>query len=205
MKLPIAILLSLSAATALADTPRVCANKDEAARIAPALARGPVGPVSSAAIATELSLNEALIVSTYKPEQAVGVSGASFAQVWGSLNAWGESMILITKGGNVFEVTSKIRPGEPSKRSKFFNLKGSGAGLGGHLRPDLISAIYGFALPTKEGAARGLMFFGENGESAYGVFVASEGRQPSADELAKFQATWDLLKSLPALCAAAAH
>ncbi len=202
MKLPIAIILCLSATTAIADTPRVCANKDEAARIAPALAKGPVGPVSSAAIATELGLNEALIVSTYKPEQAVGVSGASFAQVWGSLNAWGESMILITKGGNVFEVTSKIPPGEPSKRSKFFNLKASGAGLGGHLRPDLITAIYGFALPTKEGATRGLMFFGESGESAYGVFIASEGRQPTADEMAKFQATWDLLKSLPPLCAA---
>lgn len=202
MKLPIAIILCLSATTAIADTPRVCANKDEAARIAPALAKGPVGPVSSAAIATELGLNEALIVSTYKPEQAVGVSGASFAQVWGSLNAWGESMILITKGGNVFEVTSKIPPGEPSKRSKFFNLKGSGAGLGGHLRPDLITAIYGFALPTKDGATRGVMFFGDNADSVYGVFVASEGRQPTADEMAKFQATWDLLKSLPPLCAA---
>ena len=201
MKFTIAILLSLSAATAIADTPRVCANKDEAARIAPALAKGPVGPVSSAALAAELGLNEALIVSSYDRQQAVGVSGASFAQVWGSLTAWGESMTLITKGGNVFEVTSKIPPGEPSKRSKFFNLKGSGAGLGGHLRPDLITAIYGFALPTKDGATRGLMFFGADGESVYGVFVASEGRQPTADEMAKFQATWDLLKSLPPLCA----
>ena len=143
MKFPIAILLSLSAATAVADPPRLCANKDEAARIAPALAKGPVGPVSSAALAQALGLKEALIVSSYDRQQAVGVSGASFAQVWGSLNAWGESMTLITKGGNVFEVTSKIPPGEPSKRSKFFNLKGSGAGLGGHLRPDLITAIYG--------------------------------------------------------------
>lgn len=202
MKFPIAILLSLSAATAVADPPRLCANKDEAARIAPALAKGPVGPVSSAALAQELGLNEALIVSSYDRQQAVGVSGASFAQVWGSLNAWGESMILVTKGGNVFEITSKIPPGEPSKRSKFFNLKGSGAGLSGHLRPDLITAIYGFALPTKDGATRGVMFFGENGDSVYGVFVASEGRQPTADEMAKFQATWDLLKSLPPLCAA---
>jgi hypothetical protein len=46
------------------------------------------------------------------------------------------------------------------------------------------------------------MFFGENADSSYGVFVASEGRQPTADEMAKFQATWDLLKSLPPLCAA---
>ena len=202
MKLPIAILLSLSATTALADPPRVCANKDEAARIAPALAKGPVGPVTSAALAQELGLNEALIVSSYDRQQAVGVSGASFAPVWASLNAWGESMILITKGGNVFEVTSKVPPGEPSKRSKFFNLKGSGAGLSGHLRPDLITAIYGFALPTKDGATRGVMFFGENAESVYGVFVASEGRQPTVDEMAKFQATWDLLKSLPPLCTA---
>ncbi len=202
MKLPVSILVFLSATAALADPPRVCANKDEAARIAPALAKGPVGPVTSAALAQELGLNEALIVSSYDRQQAVGVSGASFAQVWGSLNAWGESMILITKGGNVFEVRSKVPPGEPSKRSKFFNLKGSGPGFSGHLRPDLITAIYGFALPTKDGATRGLMFFGENGESVYGVFVASEGRQPTADEMAKFQATWDLLKSLPPLCAA---
>jgi putative heme iron utilization protein len=202
MRLPIAIILCLSAAAASAEPPRVCANKEEAARIAPALARGPVGPVTSAALAQELGLNEALIVSTYNPEHAVGVSGASFAQVWSSLNAWGESMVLITKGGNVFEVTSRIPPGEPSKRSKFFNLKASGAALGGHLRPDLLTAIYGFALPTKDGATRGVMFFGENADSSYGVFVASEGRQPTADEMAKFQATWDLLKSLPPLCAA---
>lgn len=205
MKTLLSICLFASAAAALADTPRLCANTAEAALIAPALAKGPVGPVSSAAVGQELKLNEALIVSTYKPEQAVGVSGANFAPVWSSLNAWGDSMILITKGGNVFEVSSKVRPGEPSKRSKFFNLQGSGPGLSGHLRPDLISAIYGLALPTKEGAARGLMFFGEQGESVFGVFVASEGREPSADELAKFKTTWDLLKSLPPVCGSAPH
>ncbi len=201
MKKLLVIFFSLSAAGAFADPQRVCANKDEAALIAPLLAKGPVGPVSSAAIGLELKLNEALVVSTYNHDQAIGVSGAHFAAIWNSLTTWGESMILITKGGNVFEVTSAIRPGEPSKRSKFFNLQGSAGALGGHLRPDLVSAIYGLALPTKEGAVRGLMFFGEQGEGLFGVFVAAEGRQPTAAELAKFQATWSLLKSLPPLCA----
>jgi putative heme iron utilization protein len=195
------VLLATLIAPAFAAPPRVCANSDEAARIAPLLAKDPVGPVSSAMIGQQLGLNEALVVSSYGRDKAIGVGAENFAAIWKNLNGWDKAMVLITKGGNVFEVSTKIVTGKPSERSKYFNLEYQGPGLAGHLRPDLLSAIYALALPTKEGMARGLMFFGEQGESVFGVFVPGEGGKPTARQLADFDATWALLKSLPAICA----
>jgi putative heme iron utilization protein len=178
----------------------VCATGDEVARITPLLAKGPLGPTTTAMAGRELALPEALVASALPRDQAVGVAGSHFAELWNSLTAWPEALFLLQKSGNVFEVRSPVRPGKPSTRSKFFNIEGEGVGLGGHLRPVLISAIYGYAFPGKEATIRGVMFFDDRGEAAFGAFVGGEGRDATPDELAKWNATWALLRSLPRLC-----
>jgi putative heme iron utilization protein len=196
------VLFVFLAGTAFAEPPPLCVNAEQNEAISSMVSGTVVGPVTSATVSGMLNVNEAQVVSTYGDSRAVGVPGDRFHEVWTSLNQWGEVMILITKGGNVFEVISTVRPGEPSKRTKYFNLIGEGAGLSGHLRPDLVSAIYGLLLPTKEGMVRGVMFFGEKGEAVFGVFMGAGGREPSAEQLGKFTATWNLLKSLPRVCRA---
>ena len=135
-------------------------------------------------------------------EQAVGTSNDAFAKVWESITAWPDATTMIMKDASVFEVQGPLPAGEPSTRSKYFNLgTHQAAGLGGHLRPDLFSSIYAIAIEGKDGAAtRGVVFHGPSGESVFSVYIAAEGSTPSPEALAKFEATMALIKSLPRVC-----
>ncbi len=61
--------------------------------------------------------------------------------------------------------------GAPSTRSQFYNLKQEGAGLGGHLRPDQLGAIYAVDLAGAQGQLRGITFVDLAGDSMFGVYV----------------------------------
>lgn len=184
-----------------ADAPpaaATCATTDETARVRALYSKGPAPmPFQSQ---EELKLPESTIASALPTELATGIDGAHFRAVWDSLATWDNALVMIRKGGNVFEVNTKIVAGEPSKRSKFFNL-GHESSLSGHLRPDLIASIYAVALPGREGVARGVFFYDAAGESVFGVFLPGEGAEPSAAALAGFEKTRSMIRSLPPRCA----
>jgi putative heme iron utilization protein len=182
---------------AAVPTKAPCPTPEESRRISELYAKSPA-PMTFAA-APQLKLTEVIVAGGLPRSLGTGVDGAHFREIWASLTEWPSAMVLIMKGGNVFEITTRIPPGEPSKRSKYFNL--DDAALSGHLRPDLISAIHAVQLPAQEGQARGLLFYDEKGDSVFGVFLA-EGADPTAEQLAKFEQTWRLLQSLPQRCAA---
>ncbi len=180
------------------QAPAPCPTADEARRIAEAFARKPA-PMPFAA-APGLKLAEVVVAGGMPSSLGAGIDGSHFTEVWDSLATWPESMVLFMKGGNVFEIATRIPRGEPSDKSRYFNLdEGT---LSGHLRPDLITAIHGLQMPANEGFVRGVLFYDASGESVFGVFVNAEGREPSASEVARFDATWKLLKSLPQRCKA---
>lgn len=192
--------LSLPALAAAADAPPVaatCATTTEAARVAALYSKGPAPMPFQAQ--EELKLPESTIASALPGAVAAGIDGSYFRAVWDSLVRWETAMVMIRKGGNVFEVTTKIVAGEPSKRSKYFNL-GHESSFSGHLRPDLVASIYAVALPGREGLARGVFFYDAAGESVFGVFLPGEGATPSARAIADFENTWNVVKSLPARC-----
>lgn len=201
-----AILLLASAQTFVtAATPQsgaqagaICASKAEVALVRAAFAK-PAPPAPFAA-ARELKLRESVVVSALPAAQAYGVAASHFQAVWESLQTWESSVFVVMKGGHVFETYGKIFHGEPSKRSNFFNLHGDGAGMSGHLRPDLLSAIYVIDIPGKEASMRGVMFYDQDGEAAFGVYVPGEGAAPPASLVKAFQNTAAEIRALPALC-----
>jgi putative heme iron utilization protein len=75
------------------------------------------------------------------------------------------------------------------------------AGLSGHLRPDLVSAIWAVSLEGREGPLRGVMFLDAAGATAFSVFLP-EGAQPTAGEAAQFAATRALIDAGPRVCPA---
>jgi putative heme iron utilization protein len=176
-----------------------CASPEEAARVRAKYASGPAPlPFQAAA---ELKLTESTIASALPPALSLGVDGTHFRAIWDSLGGWGETMILLLKGANVIEVHSKVPAGEPSSRSKFFNL--GEAAFSGHLRPDLVTAIHIFAMQGREGMVRGVFFYDESGANVFGVFIGGEGAEPAAGQIAAFERTWSLFKGLPRRCGAA--
>jgi len=198
---PVSLLISTLAGLALppaaAGLPPWCASPAQVARVAPLYAANPVPPPFMTA--GQLGLPEGVVASSLPADQALGVAGARFPEVWQSLQGWDQALTLVLKGGNVFEIHGRIPPGEPSTRSQFFNLKNDGDGLAGHLRPDLVGAIYAVNLVGREGPMRGLSFVDQQGESLFGVYLP-EGRDPTPALVAQFQRTWNLLAAMPRAC-----
>lgn len=203
LSLMVAVLASTAGAQNAADKKAaapLCASAAEKSAVAALFARE--RPPATHQAAAELKLPEAKVVSALPAAQAHGVPGRYFQQVWSSLERWETSVAVVMKGGHVFETYGKVFHGEPSKRSNFFNLHGEGAGLSGHLRPDLIGSIYAVEIPGKDAVLRGVLFYDQAGDIAFGVYVPGEGHKPSKALLEQFAATNKEIRSWPALCPA---
>lgn len=192
-----ACVFGLPAFATAGETPALCATAAQKALIAPLYAGNPVPAPFMAA--RKLGLPEAVIASALPVVQATGVSAAGFSKVWESLQGWDQALTLVLKGDNVFEIHGRVPPGAPSTRSAFFNLKAADAGLGGHLRPDLLGAIYAVNLDGPEGPMRGVAFMDQQGEGVFGVYLP-ESREPSAALVAQFDKTQALMAAMPRLC-----
>lgn len=175
-----------------------CATPAQVSAVGAALAGKEPGPLYG--VAASLKLPEAVVASALPAAEAHGVSASHFAQIWKSLESWDDAMSLVTKGANIIEIRGRVGIGEPSKRSKFFNISREGGGLTGHLRPDLYASIYAVSRPGKESTLRGVTFYDQAGDAVFSVFLPGEGETPSAAVVRQFEATWTLMRSLPTLC-----
>ncbi|MEO7386160.1 MAG: ChuX/HutX family heme-like substrate-binding protein [Gammaproteobacteria bacterium] len=191
-----AVVLSGWCATALAG-PSLCADAAQTATVRAFYATATVPPTFMAA--TKLSLPEAIVASALVGKQTVGTTGAGFDKVWTSLQAWDDATVVLVKGANVMEVRGRIPPGAPSTRSQFFNLKQEGAGLGGHLRPDELGAIYAIDVAGAQGPVRGITFVDAAGESLFGVYVP-EAAEPKPALVAQFEKTRAVIAALARVC-----
>ncbi len=196
----IALLLAFTAANpALAvANEALCATPAQATTVRDALNKPK--PPSLLQMTRELPIPEAVIMSALPTAQAYGVAGSHFQAIWKSLQTWDTAVFVVMKGGHVFETHSKVFPGEPSKRSNYFNLQDDGPGMSGHLRPDLISAIYVLTMPSQDAVTRGVLFYDAKGDIAFGVYLPGESNTPPESLVKQFEATAAEIRALPALC-----
>lgn len=192
----IASLLAVPSTAVFAASP-LCASPEQAAKVQQLYAATPAPPTFMAAV--KLGLPEAIVASALSAKQAVGTPGAGFEAVWASLQGWDDATVVLLKGQNVLEVRGRIPSGAPSTKSQFYNLKQEGAGLSGHLRPDLVGAIYAVELAGAQGPLRGVTFVDAAGEGLFGVYVP-EGPDPKPALVAQFGRTRDVIEGLPRVC-----
>lgn len=193
----LAVLVLSAWSAGLTAGPSLCATAAQSAKVREAYATPPAPPTFMAA--GKLTLSEAVVLSALAGQGVTGTTGAGFAKVWASLQAWDDATVVLLKGGNVVEVRGRIPPGEPSTKSQFFNLKQDGAGLGGHFRPDLMGAIYAVELAGAQGPLRGVTFVDLAGESLFGVYLP-EGAGEKPELVAAFGRTRELIAGLPRAC-----
>ncbi len=184
-----------AAPSSIANT--LCATDAQRAAIQAAMA-DPAKPAPYR-VAAKLAVPEATVQSALAPS-SYGIDASHFRSVWTSLTAWEEAVTVVMKNGHIFETHGRIPEGEPSKRSQFFNLKSEAAGMHGHLRPDLLSAIYVMELPIGDETQRGVLFYDKQGDIAFGVYLPGEGHTPSATALQQFAATRSLIQQQPSIC-----
>ncbi len=196
LRFVLAALLIFSSGAALPASP-LCATPEQAATVQALYAKATVPPTFMAA--GNLGIPEAALASALSGKQAVGTTGAGFEAVWKSLQEWPDATAVVLKAGNVFETRGPIPAGVPSTKSQFYNLKQDGAGLSGHLRPDLVAAIYALDLPGAQGPLRGITFLDSAGEGLFGVYLP-EGANPKPALVAQFEKTRALIAGLPRVC-----
>ena len=150
--------------------------------------------------APQLRMPEELIASGIPADHAAGTGGESFTEVWAVITTWERPMTVIAKGADVFEVIGAIPSGETSTENQFYNL-GHDHALSGHLRPDLYTSIYAYALPRGDGRiTRAVFFYDGSGPSVFGVVMSGRRPPPPDSELAKFDELIEVIRSLPPVC-----
>lgn len=182
------------------DAPALCASAEQGQQVQGFYSHPPAPPTFMAA--PKLGINEAALVSALGPDRAVGTAGSGFLQVWESLRAWQDALVLVLKAGQVFEIHGRIPGGAPSTKSQFFNLVPQPAGMSGHLRPDLFAAIYAVTMDGPEGPVRGVLFFDAKGDGAFGIYVPPTADKSPSTVMPQFEATRELIRQLPRACAA---
>lgn len=198
--LSVGLVGSLLGSANRAEAAAACATPAQVETVSAALAGKEPGPLGG--VAATLKLPEVVVASALPSTAAHGVGPEHFAQVWKSLESWDDALAFITKGRDLFEIKGRIAKGEPSTRSKFFNLSREGDGLVGHLRPDLYSAIYLLSIPGEKSTLRGVTFFDQAGEAVFSVYVPGEGAEaPPPAVIKQFETTAKMMRGLPALCA----
>jgi putative heme iron utilization protein len=190
---PGAALAAESSAQAL---PALCVSPEQRSAVQAKLAAG--GRWSVASLAADTGLSEAQVMAALPAERRVGISGDGFHAVWARLLGWNDAVFIVRKAGHVFEIHGKVHPGEPSKVSQYFNLDDEGPGVTGHLRPDLVAAIYAAELPGREGPERGVLFYTADGQLAFEIYVPVTEQDSKAGVLAQFLATRSAMQGLPA-------
>lgn len=190
---------SVFGSSSQAEAAATCATPAQVEAVRAALAGKEPGPLGG--VAATLKLPEVVVASALPSAEAHGVGPEHFTQVWKSLESWDDALTFITKGRDLFEIKGRVGKGEPSQRSKFFNLSREGDGLVGHLRPDLYSAIYALSIPGEKSTLRGVTFFDQAGEAVFSIYVPGEGGEaPPPAVVKQFEATAKLMRGLPALC-----
>ncbi|MBT4739473.1 MAG: hypothetical protein HOO09_03730, partial [Rhodospirillaceae bacterium] len=141
-----------------------------------------------------------VIASAMPAVEKAGTSAAGFVDVWASVTEWEKAFTLILKEGHVFEIDGAVPAGKRSERSNYFNLD-IDAPFGGHIRDDQMSAIYAMALPARGGAvSRSIHFFDQSGVTVFSVIMGGEAGNPDDADVARFDATMALVKSMGSVC-----
>jgi len=182
--------------SAAQSLPALCVSAEQRSAVQARVAAG--GRWSPGSLAADTGLTEAQVLAALPAERRVGIAGDGFHAVWARLVGWNDAVFIVRKAGHVFEIHGKVHSGEPSKVSKYFNLDDAGAGVTGHLRPDLVAAIYAAELPGREGPERGVLFYDRDGQLAFEVYVPVTEQDPREGVLAQFLATRAAMQALPA-------
>lgn len=153
----------------------LCANGADREIVAKRMSSGT--PLSLHTSWSALGMTQAKMLNALEPDMQAGVSGKYFHTVWELMRTWKDANVAVIKLGQVLSVRGPLPPGRDSVfGSKYFNLNPNTPHLAGHLRPDLIEAIYAAkAPPSLEGQFGAVFFFDRSGEQMFSVTALADG------------------------------
>lgn len=196
----VAAMAMVQTTAAIAEATPLCATPEQAVEVQAVYKVSAGARLVPAMAARQLDIPEVVIASAMPAVDKAGTSAEGFEEIWTSVTQWEKAFTLIINEGHVFEIDGAVPAGKKSERSNYFNLD-LDAPFGGHIRNDQMSAIYALALPGRGGAvARSVHFFDQSGVTAFSVVMGGEAGDPDDADIARFEETMALIKSMEPIC-----
>lgn len=135
-------------------------------------------PVTLSSIAAKLGMTE-LEAARRMPADIVsfvaGNADERFDDLWAALAEWEKATLFIIHGGHVFEIAAKLSAGK--RMQGYYNILQRSAVVGGHIRPEAISAVAFLTMPFMGRESLSVAFFDAEGHVSFSVYAGRENHQ----------------------------
>jgi putative heme utilization carrier protein HutX len=137
-------------------------------------------------LARELDVPEQAVVECLPEDEACRVGPEHFDEVMAMIATWGPVTTIVQTGAMVLEAKGMLPMG--SHGHGYFNLMGDKTyHVGGHIRADLLSAIYFVERPFMDLASMSVQFFDLRGEPMFKIYLGrDDARQLLSDQVEAF-------------------
>ncbi len=143
------------------------------------------------ALAKELGVPELAIMECLPESECVLVGTEHFEEIMTMIATWGQVTTIVQNGSVVLETKGMLPLG--SFGYGYFNLMGKGDyNVGGHIRADLLSAIYFVERPFMGMRSMSVQFYELSGAPMFKVYIGrDEKRQLLPEQIEAFEALRD--------------
>jgi putative heme utilization carrier protein HutX len=156
------------------------------------------------ALARELDVPEQAVMECLPENEVVRVGSEHFDEIMAMVATWGKVTTIVQTGSMVLEAKGMLPMG--SHGHGYFNLMGDkNYNVGGHIRADLLSAVYFVERPFMGIPSMSVQFFDLRGEPIFKIYLGrDDNRQLLPDQVEAFQTLRERLTRKGATCACCA-
>ncbi len=149
------------------------------------------------ALAKELGVPELAIIKCLPEGECVSADPEHFEEIMTMIATWGKVTTIVQTGSVVLEAKGMLPLG--SYGYGYFNLMGKGDyNVGGHIRVDLLSAIYFVERPFMGMKSMSVQFYELSGAPMFKVYIGrDEKRQLLPDQIEAFKTLRDRVTGKP--------
>lgn len=131
--------------------------------------------VMTFALAKELGVPEQAVMECLPKDEVVRVEAEHFNEIMDSIATWGKVTTIVQTEYVVLEAKGLLPKG--SYGHGYFNLVGNSNNTGGHIRSDLISAIYFVTRPFMGLLSMSVQFFSLSGAPMFKVYLGRDEKK----------------------------
>jgi putative heme utilization carrier protein HutX len=171
--------------------PHPAPDRERIERARSALAEKPDGLVET--IARDAAVSPRDVLEALPAGEAVFVGADRFLDVWASLAAWREVLVIVQAGTVVIEVRGPLPVGTDGHG--WYNIHGDSP-IGGHIKYENCAGIAFVARPFMGRQSRSVQFFNADGGAMFKVFVRRDAeRNLLPEQVERFDALRQRLKA----------
>lgn len=152
-------------------------------RIRQAIAEKPDGILE--ALAVQFAVPVQTVIECIPGDGVTRIDGSRFVDVLTDIAEWGDITFIVHTKDAIVEFSGPMPQGRIGHG--MYNLRGGGAGLSGHLRPENCNSILLVRRPFMGMETMSVQFFNADGETIFKIYVGRDSEKKlKADQIERF-------------------